>query len=333
MEVCGTHTQAIMQHGISTVFNPKLRLLSGPGCPVCVTDEQDIDGIIDLIYKEDVLLVTFGDMMRVPGKEETFSHVKEKGKKVKIVYSPMEAIALAESYKEEKIVFLGIGFETTAPLIAATIKTAKQKNVQNLFFYIALKRMEPILRYILKDPKNKPHGIICPGHVAAIKGAQYFNFIVEEYEVPAVVCGFGAEDIVMGIYCLVKQIKKEYPLKLENLYRRCVRSEGNKYANDLLLEVFTYEDSEWRGIGIVPNSGFKLKNEYEEFDAVRAFSMAIKNKVEKTLCQCSDILLGRKWPNECPYFKNECTPLTPRGPCMVSREGACFNYYSYGGGV
>lgn len=331
MEVCGTHTQAILQHGIKEVLSPKIKLLSGPGCPVCVTDEQDIDAMIDLINREDVLLVTFGDMMRVPGREASLSQMKERGKKIQVIYSPMEVIALAENNKDQKVVLFGVGFETTAPLIAATIQTAHQKKLHNLFFYIVLKQMAPILHYILKDLEVRPHGIICPGHVAAIKGAYYFQFITTTYKVPAVICGFEAEDIITGIYCMVQQIKKEHPLKLENLYKRCVRTEGNKYANDLLAQVFTGEDAVWRGIGSIPESGFKINKTYESLDVTKVFSINVNKTKGKTFCQCSDILLGRKLPKECPKFKKECTPLKPKGPCMVSREGACFIYFSYEG--
>lgn len=331
MEVCGTHTQALLQYGIPSVLNPKIKLLSGPGCPVCVTDELEIDGVIEIINKEKVQVVSFGDILRVPGNKESLMQMKEKGKDIKIIYSPLEAIFIAEN-SEDIIVFFGVGFETTAPLIAATIKMAKEKNIHNLFFYIALKRMEPILNYVLSKADVKPDGIICPGHVAVITGSEYFNFIVKTYQIPAVVSGFELQDIIMGIFCLAKQINNKYPLKLENFYKRCVSNEGNQRTQHLLEEVFEYEEVKWRGIGKIPKSGFKIKQEYAKYDAKIVFSITRTNK-SKNFCQCGDVLIGKKNPYECIYFNKICSPNSPKGPCMVSREGVCYIYYTYRGGM
>lgn len=331
MEVCGTHTQAVLLNGITTVLDSNIKLLSGPGCPVCVTDSRDIDGLIELATINDVIIVTFGDMVRVRGSKESLSDLKEKEKKVQILYNPLDIIKIAENNKKKNVVFFGVGFETTAPLIAATIKVAKERNLANLFFYLSLKRMKPILHFILKDPAKRPHGMICPGHVATVTGADYFRFIVDEYQVPAVICGFEPEDIITGIYCLTMQNQKKNKLQFENLYKRCVKDIGNLKAKALLKEVFITQDAYWRGIGRIADSGFGFSKEYEKFDATKVFSIKTNNKTEESGCLCSEIILGQKMPEDCPYFKKKCHPGSPKGPCMVSAEGACFIYFTYGG--
>lgn len=332
MEVCGTHTQAVLQHGITTLLDSNIKLLSGPGCPVCVTDSRDIDGIIELGTTYNVMIITFGDMVRVQGSKESLSDLREKGKKVQILYNPLDIIKVAENNKEKNVVFFGVGFETTAPLIAATIKIAKDRNLENLFFYLSLKRMKPILQLILKDPMNRPHGMICPGHVATITGGEYFHFIVDEYQVPAVICGFEPEDIITSIYCITMQNQKKNKLQFENLYKRCVKDIGNLKAKALLKDVFITQDAYWRGIGRIADSGFALSTEYERFDAAKVFSINTNNKTKESFCLCTEIILGEKMPADCPYFKKKCHPGSPMGPCMVSTEGTCFIYFSYGGG-
>lgn len=333
MEVCGTHTQAVLQHGMTTVLDSLIKLLSGPGCPVCVTDTRSIDDVIELATIHNLMIFTFGDMVKVQGSKESLADLKaRRNRTVNILYNPFDVISVAKRNKEKNVVFFGVGFETTAPLIAATIKAAKEQNLQNLFFYLSLKRMKPILQLILKDPIKRPHGIICPGHVAAITGADYFRFIVDEYQVPAVICGFEAQDIISGIYCLTMQNQKKNTLQFENLYKRCVKSTGNLKAKELLNEIFIIQDAYWRGIGMITDSGFGLSKAYEQFDALKIFSINTNKKIEERCCLCTEIILGQKMPKDCPLFKNMCNPKSPMGPCMVSMEGACFIHYSHRGG-
>ena len=333
MEVCGTHTQAISKFGIRELVKPNIQLLSGPGCPVCVTSESYIDSAIQLLNYPNVILSTFGDMMKVNGTRENLINQKEKGKDIKILYSPLDSIILAEENKDKEIIFLGVGFETTAPLIALAVKMAKEKGIKNISFLVGMKRMEPILHYILKEPNHNINGLICPGHVAAVKGANYFKFIVEEYNIPAVVAGFEALDIVGALYYLMKEQDKAKK-NFKNLYKTCVTMEGNKRANELIKEVFTYCDDEWRGIGVINDSGFTLSEKYRDYDAAKKFGINLEKHLENNkirACICSEILLGKKMPNKCELFGKTCIPEHPIGPCMVSSEGACSIFYKYKG--
>jgi len=329
MEVCGTHTQMISKLGIRSILSPKIKLLSGPGCPVCVTDERYIDTAIEMLKIYDVTVATFGDLLRVKGTEGSLLDEKGNGKDVRVILSPLDLIQMAESDKERNIIFLGVGFETTAPIIALTIQTAVEKRLNNLFFLTSIKRMNPILHYILQQPKSKIQGLICPGHVASIKGANYFKFIVEDYNIPAAICGFEALDILGGIYYLIKQITQNEKKSFENLYRKCVRSEGNPNANHLMEEVFQVSHGEWRGIGRVESSSLTINKRYEKLNAENKFIVKTKDLKATINCECSDILLGNKTPRECQLFDRSCHPLNPHGPCMVSTEGACAIAYRY----
>lgn len=333
MEICGTHTQAFSKLGIRQLINSKIHLLSGPGCPVCVTSESYIDAAIELLESSNVILSTFGDMMKVKGSKENLIKQKEKGKDIRVLYSPLDSIILAEENKDKEIIFLGVGFETTTPIIALAIRLAKEKAIKNISFLIGMKRMKPILHHILKDPYHNIHGLICPGHVAAVKGAGYFKFITEQYNIPAVVAGFEALDIVGALYFLMKEqdkVKKNF----KNLYKTCVTMEGNKKANELMNEVFTACDAEWRGIGIINGSGFSLREKYKDYDAAKKFGISLQSALKKNkirTCICSEILLGKKSPDKCELFRKSCTPDKPVGPCMVSTEGACSIFYKYKG--
>ncbi|WP_053957703.1 hydrogenase formation protein HypD [Inediibacterium massiliense] len=329
MEVCGTHTQMISKLGIRSLLSPRIKLLSGPGCPVCVTDEKYIDTAIEMLNNYDVTIATFGDLLRVKGTKNCLLDEKSKGKNVMIIHSPLDLIEMAKDHKEKEIIFLGVGFETTAPIIALAIKTAFEKSIDNLFFLTSIKLMPPILHHILKQPKSQIQGLICPGHVASIKGASYFKFIVDDYNVPATVCGFEALDILGCIYYLVKQISNNEKRHFENLYKRCVKHQGNPVANGLLEEVFQVSHGQWRGIGEVENSFLTIQKKYEDLDAEKNFIVKIKSQKHITKCVCSDILLGNKTPRECELFHRGCNPLTPHGPCMVSTEGACAIAYRY----
>jgi len=319
----------ISRLGIRSVLSPKIKLLSGPGCPVCVTDEKYIDTAIEMLNNYDVTIATFGDLLRVKGSKSCLLDEKSKGKNVIVMHSPLDLIVMAESDKKRKIIFLGVGFETTAPIIALTIKTAFEKGLDNLFFLTSIKLMSPILHYILKQPKSQIQGMICPGHVASIKGASYFEFIADEYNIPAAVCGFEALDILGGIHYLIKRINKSENENFKNLYKKCVKPNGNSTANKLMEEIFQVSNGQWRGIGKVENSFLTINKKYESLDAQKKFIVEIESQKYINKCECSDILLGNKTPRECELFNKVCNPLSPHGPCMVSTEGACAIAYQY----
>jgi len=330
MEVCGTHTQMIAKLGLRTLLSSKIKLLSGPGCPVCVTEEKYIDCAIEILNKYNVTVTTFGDLMRVRGSMGSLLEAKGNGKDVRIIYSPLDLIEMAEKNRGKQFIFLGVGFETTAPIIALAIKTASERGIDNLYFLTSIKLMSPILHYILKESNNQIHGLICPGHVATIKGSDYFKFITKEYHVPAAVCGFQATDIVAGIYYLVKHITQNKEETFRNLYKRCVSPQGNITANLLIDEVFNISDGEWRGIGHIENSSLEVNEKYARYDASRIFVVESQQVIVSMGCDCKDILLGKKTPKECKLFMEGCSPMNPQGPCMVSTEGTCAIAYRYG---
>ncbi len=327
MEVCGTHTEAISKFGIRKLVEPNISLLSGPGCPVCVTSEAYMDAAIELVQLPNIILATFGDMMKVKGSFENLTEQKESGKDIRVLYSPLDSIKLAQENKDKEIVFLAVGFETTTPIIALTIKTALEKNIRNISFLLGMKRMKPILHHILSDKQHNIQGLICPGHVASVKGEEYFKFIGEQYNIPAVITGFEALDIVSALYFLIAQ-QGEPKKTFKNLYKSCVTPQGNKRANELMEEVFTDCQGQWRGIGTIEASGVSLRYNYKNYDAAEKFGIKIDKKIVKA-CICSEILLGKKLPNRCEFFGKTCTPDQAVGPCMVSSEGACSIFYKY----
>lgn len=329
MEVCGSHTQIIAKLGIKSLLHSNIKLLSGPGCPVCVSEENYIDNAINILNKDHTSIATFGDMVRVRGTKENLLNEKSRGKDVRIIYSPLELIDMAEQSKDKKIIFLGVGFETTAPVIALTIKLATKRKIKNLLFLTSLKLMPPILHYIMRQANSSLNGLICPGHVASVTGSEYFKFIAEEYRMPAAICGFEAEDILVGIHCLVKQILQTENKELNNLYTRCVKQNGNIIVKRLIDEVFQVSEGQWRGIGTIKDSSLNINEDYLEFDAMHAFKMEKKISKINSICQCKDVLLGNKTPKECNLFGKSCYPLKPYGPCMVSSEGACSIAYRY----
>lgn len=331
MEVCGTHTMAVSKSGIRHLLPEEVLLLSGPGCPVCVTPESYIDKAIELLDMEGVMLATFGDMIKVKGTYFSLSDKMAQGSKITVVYSPEDTLAIAANNRDKSIVFLAVGFETTAPLIAATVKMADERGIDNLFFLTALKCMEPAIRFILEDERNKVNGLICPGHVASIKGADYFRFITEELGIPAVVCGFEMLDISAGICLLLEQVMGKRPVEFVNLYRRCVSAGGNTKAQNMINEVFHVADGAWRGIGIIKDSALVLNERYGHLDAARRFGIKAEQTESPASCLCSEILLGLKLPCECSLFGTICTPDHPSGPCMVSSEGSCAAHFRYGG--
>lgn len=321
MEVCGTHTQAVARYGIRGLMPENVHLTTGPGCPVCVTAQEDIDAIVTLALAS-VPIATYGDMMRVPGYHGSLDSAREKGAKVFSVYSIKEALVLRKKYPD--LVFFGLGFETTAPMTAYAIK-------KGLTVYSTHKLFLPAMEALLKIGEIKIDGYLCPGHVSTIIGTEPYKVM----KVPQVITGFTAEDILVGIYMLLKQVA-ENRAEVENEYLRSVRKEGNPKALKEIFEVFDVADGNWRGFGIIPKSGLEIKKKYAKFDAKIKYKKIIdKSKVESRKlkvglgCKCGKIIRGLKSPNQCPLFKKVCSLENPIGPCMVSQEGACNVKYRY----
>ncbi|MGE5173704.1 MAG: hydrogenase formation protein HypD [Betaproteobacteria bacterium] len=329
MEVCGTHTVEIFRHGIRDIIPKNITLLSGPGCPVCVTSVQDVDAAIAIAENPGIILTTFGDMMRVPGGRESMLEARSEGADIRVLYSPMDALTLARKEKDREIVFFATGFETTSPLIAGTISHAGQTGVKNFTVFAAHKLVPPALKALLDSPDVQVDGFILPGHVSTIIGRKPYEFVATQYKKPSVITGFEAKDIIEGILMIVRQIAQKRAA-IEIQYRTVVREEGNPRAVELLDEYFETADAYWRGIGVIPGSGLKLRERYSAFDANRKFKPPVSEAAEPELCSCGDILRGVKIPTECPIFGTGCTPEAPVGPCMVSTEGSCAAYYKYG---
>ncbi|OCC16325.1 [NiFe] hydrogenase metallocenter assembly protein HypD [Dissulfuribacter thermophilus] len=329
MEVCGTHTMSIFQHGLRELFPEKLKMISGPGCPVCVTSQGDIDTMIGLSREPNCRLVSFGDMLRVPGSNGSLRDAMAQGAKVHIVYSPMDALEIAKKFSDDEVVFLGIGFETTAPSIAATIIRAKKEKIKNFSVLSTMKLMPPALHSLFSQEDVEVDGLLCPGHVSAIIGARAYVPISEEFKIPCVIAGFEPADILAALILLIRQIKNGES-KVENAYERAVSWDGNERALEIVKKVFYPVDVTWRGIGVIPQSGLSIRKEFEEFCARKKLGLKIKELPEPKGCRCGEVLKGAITPPMCPLFKKACTPATPVGPCMVSSEGICHAYYRYG---
>ena len=331
MEFCGGHTTTIFRYGIRQVLPKTIEMVSGPGCPICVTANADLDKAIALAQIPDVIIATFGDMLKVPGSYSSLQEVKAGGANVRMVYSTMDALNLAEENPAKSVVFLGIGFETTAPTIAASILQAEEEGIRNYYVLSMHKLCPPVIQAILDSGEVKLHGMICPGHVSAIIGSHPWEFIARDYGIPCVVSGFEPIDILQCVDMLVAQIENG-EAKVEIAYRRGVRPEGNQQALKLMGQVFEPCPAQWRGMGEVPDSGLKLSKEYQHFDAELAFDIDPGPTYEPKGCICGDILRGVKTPLDCTLFGKACTPEYPVGPCMVSSEGSCSAYYLYGEG-
>lgn len=328
MEVCGTHTMSIFRYGIRDVLPSNVKVISGPGCPVCVTPQNYIDNALELTLNKDVIIVTFGDMIRIPGKKTSLMKRKSEGADIRIVYSPMDALTLAHNNLSKKIVFLSVGFEATAPMTAITAIEARKKGVKNLFFLTAHKIVPPVIKALVEDKTINIDGFLLPGHVSAVIGKKPYEFLSNKYNIPGVIAGFEPLDILKGLNTLINMIN-ENDYKIVNEYKRIVRDDGNTKAMEYLDKVFEIAESRWRGIGIIENSGYKFKKEYEEFDAIKHFNIDYKNCDENQGCMCGEILKGKITPCECALFKKICTPENPIGPCMVSLEGTCAAYFRY----
>lgn len=330
MEFCGGHTVTIFKHGIRQALPDTLEMVSGPGCPVCVTSNADIDKAIALSKIPGVIITTFGDMIRVPGSNMSLQEAKAGGSDVRTVYSTVDAINIAKENKERSVVFLGIGFETTAPTIAASIVQAEQQGLNNYFVLALNKLSPPAIRAILDSGDVRLHGLICPGHVSTIIGSAPWGAIARDYHIPCVISGFEPVDILQCISMLVEQIEKG-EARVEIAYSRGVRQEGNSAALNIMEKVFQPAAAKWRGIGEIDASGLKLNKNYQKFDAELAFDITIEDSRENPGCICGEILRGTRIPLDCSLFGSSCTPEHPVGPCMVSSEGSCSAFYLYGG--
>lgn len=327
MEVCGGQTHAILKSGIDEMLPSKINLIHGPGCPVCVTSLELIDKAIAIAEKPHVVFCSFGDMLRVPGSSKDLLTAKAKGADVRIVYSPLDAVKLAQKEKTE-VVFFAVGFETTAPPNAFALKQAKILKLKNFSTLISHVLVIPAMEAILSSPANRVQAYLAAGHVSTVIGYDDYESLTKKYKVPIVVTGFEPVDILQGLFMAIKQLE-EGRADVENQYSRSVTREGNIPALNLMKEIFEITDRNWRGIGNIPKSGFKLKKEYEEFDAEKRFKVAFIDTQESKICISGLVLQGIKKPNECPAFAKECTPEHPLGATMVSSEGACSAYYSY----
>ena len=329
MEVCGGQTHSIVRYGIDRMLPAHIELVHGPGCPVCVTSLEMIDRAHAIASQPDVIFASFGDMLRVPGSRGDLLTLKSRGADVRVVYSPLDAVKIAADNPAKRVVFFGIGFETTAPANAMAVFAAKKQGVKNFYMLVSHVLVPPAMAAILQSPGNRVQGFLGPGHVCAIMGTSEYVALAATYHVPIVITGFEPIDLLEGILMTVRQLE-EGRFEVENQYARAVSSEGNRPAQDVVFEVFEVGDRKWRGVGSIPKSGYKLRYEYRELDASRVFEVEDIETLESPLCISGPILRGLKKPGDCPAFGKECNPEHPLGATMVSAEGACAAYYQYG---
>lgn len=329
MEFCGGHTHAILRFGIRTLLPSALEMASGPGCPVCVTSSTDLDRAIAMARIPGAILTTFGDMVRVPGNDGSLQSARAEGADVRIVYSPRDAVRLAQKTPDRPVIFLGVGFETTAPGVAASILEAHEQHLNNYFVYSLHKLTPPAMRAILDAGEVKLSGILGPGHVTTVIGTEPWKSLSAQYHIPIAVAGFEPLDILRAVSMLVDQIHQNQ-VRVDNAYSRSVHAEGNTTARTIMNRVFEVCDAEWRGMGMIPQSGIIPRNEYAAFDASKAFEITVKPVSEPSGCRCGEVLRGILLPTQCPLFRRTCDPDNPVGPCMVSAEGACAAYYQFG---
>lgn len=329
MEVCGSHTMAIFRNGLRSILPEGMELVSGPGCPVCVTSASHMDAFIAMADLPGVRVTIFGDLFRVPGTHTSLARASSLGAKVDIVYSPMDALELATQNPDELVVFLGVGFETTTPGIAATILAAKTRNIKNFVVFSTQKTMPAPLEALLSDPNLKIDGLLCPGHVSSIIGAGAWEPLAKKYHLACVVGGFEPADLLKSLILLARQVGNN-DIKVENVYSRAVAWEGNLRAQKMVEEIFEPTDMDWRGLGRIPLSGLKIRQKYADFDAEVRLNITLPKTEEPKGCMCGNILKGMNTPRECPLFDTRCNPANPIGPCMVSSEGTCAAYHKYG---
>ncbi|WP_146549803.1 hydrogenase formation protein HypD [Rummeliibacillus suwonensis] len=327
MEVCGSHTMALAKTGIKARLKDYVQLIAGPGCPVCVTDQKSIDAMVQLSEEPNTILCTFGDMMRVPGSKSTLMKAKTEGKDIRVVYSPLDSVHIAEENPDKEVIFLGIGFETTIPILALTVREAARKDLNNYSIWMATKLVEPVLRALLSSEEVKLDGFLLPGHVSVVLGKQSYRYLADEYTISGVITGFEPVELLSGIYkLLVLQLEKR--VKIINDYTYVVRDKGNVVAQTLLEEYLEAHDEVWRGMGTISNSGLVLKEQYAQFDAKKKFNILV-GEPRVTKCRCGEIVRGLITPEECVLFNKSCTPTHPIGPCMVSTEGTCAAHFQF----
>jgi hydrogenase expression/formation protein HypD len=328
MEICGTHTVAIFRSGLRQLLPGYIELISGPGCPVCVTSNEDIDRAIWLAKCPDVIIATFGDLLRVPGSSSSLHMERGRGADVRMVYGSLDALQMARQNPGREVILIGIGFETTVPTVAAAVRQASMEGIRNFSVFSAHKLLPPAMQALLTANDVKINGFLCPGHVSTIIGAGAYEETARHDSIPCVVTGFEPLDILQAIHILVDQVVHE-KAEVVNQYRRAVAREGNIAAKHLIEEIFEPMDSNWRGLGIIPGSGLKLRSVWAEYDAAERFSMPFIEAVEHHGCKCGEVLRGVMAPPECGLFRKICSPQNPIGPCMVSSEGTCGAYYRY----
>jgi hydrogenase expression/formation protein HypD len=329
MEICGGQTHSIKRHGIDQLLPPEVELVHGPGCPVCVTPLEQIDKALAIAARPEVIFTSYGDMLRVPGSERDLFSIKASGGDVRVVYSPLDAVRLAQQNPEKQVVFFAIGFETTAPPNAMSVLQAQRLGLKNFSILVSHVRVPPAMHAILSSPHNRVQGFLGAGHVCTVMGCWEYPDIAARYQVPMVVTGFEPLDIAQGILMTVRQLE-EGRCQVENGYPRVVTFEGNKPAQAIIQQVFEGCDRKWRGIGEIPDSGWRLRSEFAGFDAEQRFPVGTIRPQESSLCLAGQILQGLLTPPACPAFGKECTPEHPLGATMVSGEGACSAYYRYG---
>jgi hydrogenase expression/formation protein HypD len=328
MEICGGQTHAIMQYGLQELLPPSITLLHGPGCPVCVTSLEMIEKAIELAGCPNLIFCSFGDMLRVPGKNRNLLSVKAEGADIRTVYSPMDAVKIASENPEKEIVFFAIGFETTAPAVALAVMQARDMALLNFSLLTAHVRVPPAIEALLSNPLTHIDGFLAAGHVCTVMGVEEYAELAHKYKIPIVITGFEPLDLLLGIYLCIRQLESG-TYEIENPYSRSVRTEGNAAAQQIIHSVFRVRDREWRGIGTIPQSGLGLKEEYAAFDAEQKFHLTYNAFQETELCKSGQVLQGRLKPDACPLFGKTCTPESPLGATMVSSEGTCAAYYQY----
>jgi hydrogenase expression/formation protein HypD len=329
MEVCGTHTMAIARLGLRALLPSNVRLLSGPGCPVCVTPASVVDAAADCALKHGATVLTFGDMVRVPGSTESLQQVKARGGRVDVVSSPLQAVEQAKAAPGTAFVFIAVGFETTIPAVALAVQKTRREGVENLSFLVSHRLVPPALKLLMEDPDLNLSGMLAPGHVSAILGEAPYAAL-KAAGIPTVIAGFEPLDVLGGLVVLL-QMLADGVCEVKNMYPRIVRPEGNPQAVDLIQAVFEPVDAHWRGIGQIPESGLALRPEYQPWDAEHRFNLDLSAPESESGCRCGSVLLGHILPDECPLFGTACTPGHPIGACMVSGEGSCAAYFKYQG--
>jgi len=330
MEVCGTHTVALSRTGLRAALGDLVELKSGPGCPVCVTDQAELDAMLALARLPQVAVATFGDLIRVPGSFSTLEKERARGAEVLVFYSPADAVTWAKEHPDREVVFLGVGFETTAPAVAASLELAEQLGVPNFYLYSAHKLIPPVMRVLVSEARSRIDAFLLPGHVSTIIGRRAFDFLAREYGLPAAATGFEPLDLLLGLEAVLEQLADGHA-EVVNRYPRVVREEGNRRALSLLERYFEPTGASWRGIGRVEGSGLSLRPEFAGRDAARRFPVEVPEPRVPAGCRCGELLRGSIRPPECPLFARRCRPEHPVGPCMVSSEGACAAYYLYEG--